>query len=81
MLDGIKKTQPVFQLWMKGTFKIFRGFTQPLGAQPSWEEEPNTKQKSKLHLWGQIPPSCGSQPYLEEVQERWREKVVPILLE
>lgn len=50
MLDGIKKTQPVFQLWMKGIFNI----SQPLAAQPhhGCEEEPNTKQKSKLHCCG-----------------------------
>lgn len=50
MLDGIKKTQPVFQLWMKGIFNI----SQPLAAQPhhGGEEEPNTKQKSKLHCCG-----------------------------
>lgn len=47
MLDGMKETQPVFQLWMKGIFEIFRGFikgTQPLGAQH--------QAKSKLHCSG-----------------------------
>lgn len=47
MLDGIKKTQPGFQLSVKGIFKISRGFTQPLAAQPHQHQT-----KSKWHCGG-----------------------------
>lgn len=69
MLDGVKKTQPVFQLWVKGIFEIFWGFTQgtqPLGAQPhhGCEEEPNAKQKSKLCC-------CGDQFHPTALSNNW----------
>lgn len=75
MLDDIKKTQPVFQLWMKRIFNI----SQPLAAQPhhGCEEEPNTKQKSKLQCCGdKFHPARD----LDGVQEQWGQQGGPILL-
>lgn len=39
-----------------------------------------TPNKNQITLWwGQIPSSCGSQPYLDEAQEQWGQQGGPIL--
>lgn len=85
MLCGIKKTQPVFQLWMKGIFDnsaVLKEMLhskadnsqEPLGTQTyrGCKEEHSTKQKANYSALGQI---C-IQPYLAEVSALCRNNVM-----